>query len=179
VSRGFRGAQPSRPFAPWRIVVWLMMLLAAVGFVIHAFAAVVSAGAIGSMSAEAIAAGGPDPRVQLAWALVYATATFVVMAVALGTLRWREWGRRAIRAVALVLIVWFAWTAWVEFRQWQQVGVVLGQAGLPPDELAEWTRRRSILLVGALLKLVSIPILGWLAWAVGSVRVRQQFARTL
>ncbi|MDR6938043.1 hypothetical protein [Luteibacter sp. 3190] len=171
-----RGPKRTRPFALWRIVVWIMMLLAAVGFVIHAFAAVVSAGAIGAVSAEALAAGVPDPRVRLMWSLAYALAAFVTIAVTLSALRWRAWSRSVLRVIALVLAVWFAWTAWIEFGQWKQVGAVLAQAGLSADDLAEWTRRRTILLAGVVLKLVSIPVLAWLAWVLGSLRVRQQFA---
>jgi hypothetical protein len=168
---------PSRPFAPWRIVVWLVMLLGAVGFVINTYASVVLAGAIGAVSAEAIAAGAGDPRVGMLWSLAYALAAFVVVAVALGTLRWREWGRRAMRVVAVLLLLWSAYTAWVSFDQWRQLGVVLGQPGLPAELVAMAGKHRTILLVGFVLKVVSVPVLAWLAWALGSVRVRQQFAR--
>ena len=65
--KALKGARHNRPFAPWRIVVWLVMLLAAVGFVINTYGAILAANAIGAMSAEAIAAGGPDPRIVLAW----------------------------------------------------------------------------------------------------------------
>ncbi|URL58200.1 hypothetical protein IM816_16640 [Luteibacter flocculans] len=172
-----KGAKRHRPFAAWRIVVWLVMLLAAAGFVINTYASVVLAGALGSVSDEAIAQGASDPRIGMAWSLAYSLAAFVVIAVALGTLRWREWGRRAMRAVALLLLVWSAYTAWGAFDQWQQLGVVLGQPGLPPDMLAFGQKHRTILLVGLLLKAVSVPILGWLAWVLGSVGARQQFAQ--
>ena len=172
-----KGARHSRPFALWRIVVWLVMLLAAVGFVINTYASVILANGIGAVSAEAIAAGAPDPRIGMLWSLAYALAAFVVMAVALGTLRWREWGRRAMRVVALLLLVWSAYTAWGAFDQWQQLGVVLTQAGLPAELLAAGQKHRTILLVGLVLKVVSVPVLGWLSWMLGSLGVRQQFAR--
>jgi hypothetical protein len=38
-------------------------------------------------------------------------------------------------------------------------------------------KARSILLVGIVLKAISVPVLAWLAWALGSVSVRQQFAQ--
>lgn len=167
----------ARPFAAWRIVAWLVMLLAAVGFVINAYIAVLSGGAIHDLTPEAIA-DGPDPRIALAWALAYTIAAFAIMAISLSTLRWREWARRAMRVVAPLLMVWAAYTAWVSFEQWQQIGAVLGQPGLPPELLALGEKRRTILLAGLLLKVVSIPVLGWMAWALGTVPVRQQFART-
>lgn len=170
-----RGVKRPRPFAPWRIVVWLVMLLAAVGLVINTYASVILAKAVGAVSAEAIAAGAGDPRVGMMWSLAYALAAFVVVAVALGTLRWRDWGRRAMRLVALLLLVWSAYTAWGAFDQWRQLGVVLTQPGLPAELLATGEKHRTILLVGLLLKAVSVPVLGWLSWALGSVRVRQQF----
>lgn len=172
-----KGAQRSRPFAPWRIVVWLVMLLAAVGFVINTYASVVLANAVGAVSPEAIAAGAGDPRVGMMWSLAYALAAFVVVVVSLATLRWRDWGRRAMRVIALLLLAWSAYTAWVSFDQWQQLGVVLNQAGLPPQLLAMGQKHRTILLVGLVLKVVSVPVLGWLSWVLGSVGVRQQFAR--
>ena len=172
-----RGARGAQPFALWRIVVWLVMLLAAVGFVINAYGAVIAGGAIGSLSPEAIAAGGPDPRILMAWSLGYTVGAFAVMVLALGTLRWREWGRRAMRVVAGVLAVWALYTAWMAFHQWQEIGVVLGQPGLPPELLIQATKARSILFVGIVLKAVSVPVLAWLAWVLGSVTVRQQFAQ--
>jgi len=175
--KALKGARHSRPFAPWRIVVWLVMLLAAVGFVINTYGAILAANAIGALSAEAIAAGGPDPRIVLAWSLAYAFAAFAVMALALGTLRWREWGRSAMRVVAGVLAIWAIYTAAVAFHQSQEIAAVLTQAGLPPELLARGMKARSILMVGVVLKAVSVPVLAWLAWVLGSVSVRQQFAQ--
>lgn len=165
-----------RPFAPWRIVVWLVMLLAAAGFVLNGYAVVMIGQAVVSMSAEAIA-NGPDPRVQLAWAIGYTLIAFVVMVFALSTLRWREWARSGLRIVALVLVAWAAYTAWIGYDQWQQMGVVLSQPGLPAEWVAIAGKHRAILLIGVVLKLVSVPVLGWLAWALGSVKVREQFGQ--
>jgi hypothetical protein len=170
-----KGAQRVRPFAPWRIVVWLVMLLAAAGFVLNLFAAVVAGHAIGALSDEAIARG-PDPRVVLAWALAYTFAAFAVMVISLSALRWRDWARNAMRLAALLLMVWAAYTAWITYGQWQQAGIDLAQAGLSPAGAVLEARKKTILLVALLLKVASVPILGWLAWALGSVRVRQQFA---
>jgi hypothetical protein len=153
------------------------MLLSAVGFVINTYGAILAANAIGTMTPEAIAAGGPDPRILLVWSLAYAFAAFAVMALSLATLRWREWGRSAMRVVAGVLAIWAVYTAVVAFHQWQEIGLVLGDAGLPPELLARATKTRSILLVGVVLKAVSVPVLAWLAWVLGSVSVRQQFAQ--
>ena len=169
-----KGAQRVRPFAPWRIVVWLVMLLAAVGFVINGYAAVVIGQAVIAMS-DAVAAD-MNPKIALAWSIGYAVAAFITMAIALSTLRWRERARGVMRVIAVLLAVWAAWTAWIAFGQWQQLGVVLGQAGLPPDLLAAGTKHRNILFVGLLLKAVSVPVLAWLSWVLGTLRVRQQFA---
>jgi len=172
-----KGGHRARPFAPWRIVVWLVMLLAAVGFVINAYGCIIAAHAIGAMSAEAIAAGAPDPRILMAWSLGYTVGAFAVMVLALGTLRWREWGRRSMRIVAGVLAVWAIYTAYVAFHQWQEIGVALGQDGVPPELLVRATKARSILMVGIVLKAVSVPVLAWLSWVLGSLSVRQQFVQ--
>jgi hypothetical protein len=165
-----------RPFALWRIVVWLVMLLAAVGFVINGYAAVVFGRAAAAMSEADIGAANMNPWVAMAWSVGYAVAAFATMAIALATLRWRERARQAMRVVALVLAAWAVWTAWIAFGQWQQLGVVLGQAGLPPDLLAEGVKHRNILLLGLALKAVSVPVLAGLSWVLGTIKVRQQFA---
>lgn len=169
-----QGARHARPFAPWRIVVWLVMLLAAAGLVVNAYAGFVFSQAVGTMSTAAVA-GGPDPRIALLWSLGYTLAAFAIIVVTLSTLRWRDWARGAMRIVALLLMVWAAYTAWFAYGQWQQLGIVLGQVGLPPDLVMVAARQRSIMLAGVLLKVVSVPVLAWLAWALGSLRVRQQF----
>ncbi|KAF1008216.1 MAG: hypothetical protein GAK28_01195 [Luteibacter sp.] len=164
-------------FAPWRIVVWLVMLLSAVGFVLNGYAAVIFGKAVVALTPEALANGGPDPRIGLAWSLGYVVGAFIVMALALGTLRWREWGRTGLRIVAVVLLLWAAYTAWVAFDQWRQLGAVLTQPGLPAELLAMGQKHRTILLLGLSLKLVSVPVLGWLAWRLGTLRVREQFGQ--
>jgi hypothetical protein len=164
----------ARPFAFFRIVVWMVMLLAAVGFVINGYASVVIGQAAAAMSSAD--AADMNPRIALAWSVGYALAAFATMAIALATLRWREKARRAMRVIALVLAVWAAWTAWIAFGQWQQLGVVLGQAGLPADLLAAGMKHRNILFIGMVLKVVSVPVLAWLSWVLGTLRVRQQFA---
>jgi hypothetical protein len=175
--KAVKGARRARPFALWRIVVWLVMLLAAVGFVINANGAIIAAGAIGTFSAESAAAGSPDPRIFMAWALVTTFGAFAVMVLALGTLRWREWGRSSMRVAAGVLVVWAIVTAVFAFRQWQAIGLELGQADLQPTLMLRDMKMRSILVVGIVLKAVSVPVLAWLAWVLGSVSVRQQFAQ--
>jgi len=65
----------------------------------------------------------------------------------------------------------------VAFHQSQEIAAVLTQAGLPPELLARGMKARSILMVGVVLKAVSVPVLAWLAWVLGSVSVRQQFAQ--
>ncbi|QWT19135.1 hypothetical protein KPL74_15450 [Bacillus sp. NP157] len=163
----------ARPFAAWRIVVWLVMLLAAMGFVINGYASVIIGQALFAMTDAA--AADARPGVALAWSIGYAVAAFATMAIALATLRWRDRARQAMRVIAVPLALWAAWTAWIAFGQWQQLGVVLGQAGLPPDLLMAGIKHRNILLVGVVLKAVSVPVLAWLAWILGRPRVREQF----
>ncbi|MDF3980421.1 hypothetical protein P3W24_00200 [Luteibacter sp. PPL201] len=165
-----------RPFAAWRIVVWLVMLLSGAALVLNAFAVFMVSQAWLTLSPEAIA-NGPDPRVTLAWSVGYAVVAFITVALSLGTLRWREWGRAGLRIVALLLAAWAVYTAWVGYDQWRQIGVVLSQPGLPPLWLAQAERRRTILLVGVILKAITVPTLAWLSWRLGSLRVREQFGQ--
>ena len=170
-----RGAQRARPFAPWRIVVWMVMLLAAGGFVVNAYTAVIVAQLLHEAPPEAVS-NGPDPHVALAWAVGYSLAAFLVMVVSLSTLRWMGWARDAMRVLALLLLVWAAYTGYVMFGQWEQIGAVLSQPDLPADLVHGAQRQRTIMLVVILLKAVSVPLLAWLGWALGTARVRQQFA---
>lgn len=160
-------------FAPWRVVVWLVMLLSAAGLVLNGYACVVFVQAIAAMSAEAMAQA--DPRVALAWSLAYTVAALAIMVTALATLRWREWARQAMRILAVLLALWALYTAWVTFDQWRQLGAVLSQAGLPDDLLAVGQRQRNVLFIGLCMKAISVPVLAWLAWALGRPAVRDRF----
>jgi hypothetical protein len=82
-----------------------------------------------------------------------------------------------MRIAAGVLAVWAIVTAVIAFQQWQAIGTELGQGGLAPEQVLRDLKLRSILVVGIVLKTVSVPVLAWLAWALGSVPVRQQFAQ--
>lgn len=167
-----------RPFAAWRIVVWLVMLLAAFGFV--------SSGAMAVALVQAISGAGSAPAdarhalvIQLIWTGVTVAIAFPVMVIALATLRWREWARKALRVASLALIIvacWTAWTAWGAKGILEQQIAMGMQAGAPPEAIAKAMKDHSILLVAIVLKVVSVPVLAWLAWMLGSVRVRQQFA---
>ncbi|TCV92043.1 hypothetical protein EC912_10834 [Luteibacter rhizovicinus] len=173
-----KGVKRARPFAAWRIVTWLVMLLAAVGFVINVSGLMQIVEGMKTVTPEA-AAAMPDARAAMAWATSYIVIAFVVIVMALAALRWRNWGRHGMRVVALVLLVWAAITAWISFGQWQQLGVVLAQPGFPQEAVAVVLKVRGTILASTVLKAVSVPVMAWLAWQLGRPAVRAQFAEPI
>ncbi|MBB3227872.1 hypothetical protein FHW69_002504 [Luteibacter sp. Sphag1AF] len=165
----------ARPFAAWRMVTWLVMLLAGVGFILN----VRSVMMVGNMM-EGLAnvPGTPDPRVALAWAVGYAVFAFIVIVMCLAALRWRPWARNGMRVVSAVLLVWAAVTAGLAFRQCFELTALMTGGTLPPEAIAAVGYARAIILTSGILKAISVPLLGWLIWQLGRAPVRAQFEMT-
>jgi hypothetical protein len=168
-----KAGAPARRLSAWRIVTWLVLLLAAFGLITQLRAVLLITGAMGQAAAE----DADGLRMAMAWAVGYLLITLAVAAVALATLRRREWGRRTMRAIAVVLALWAAWTAGGLIGQWHDMQAVLSQPGMIDPIRINGERIQRIFLVGAALKLVSIPIFAWLAWVLGRPAVRGEFHR--
>lgn len=169
----------SRWPAPYRIVTWLLLLLAAFGvlqYAAHGWQA-------GSILAGQKTLSGADRSklwTILAWDGVYLVGAGLTVTTAAGTLMRREWARRGLRVMAALLAVWALVSAIVLIRHWSDfsaaAGQLLAQRNLPAAGRAMIERYRTIMIMGTVFKGVAVPVLAWLVWRLGVPRVRAGFS---
>jgi biotin transporter BioY len=151
-------------FAFWRMLTWLLLLLAAFGGVQYIHHAQLVWSALQSASP-----GETDQiaglRSMLGWDVGYLVAAFVVIATCAGCIMRQAWARSVLRAVALVLCVWIVYGGVMLWHQWQ------GLESVPA--LASDVGR--VFRINLALRAVSAPLLLWLAWQLGQPAVRLQF----
>lgn len=161
----------------WRIVTWLLLLLAIFGILQysgHAWRVV-----------TLMRAGGADGHApltgMLAWDAVYLLVACVTVTAAAGALLRRTWARPVLRVVAAVLSAWLLVTAimlvahWNSFSNHSAAYLAQSRPGDAGRALLEHMRRRY--LVAIVLKAIGVPVLAWLAWRLGVPAVRDKFAR--
>ncbi|HET7359914.1 MAG TPA: hypothetical protein VFJ04_07185 [Rhodanobacteraceae bacterium] len=159
-------------FAPWRIVCWVLLLLAALGILQYAD----HAWRVGSLLHA-----GADPalRRMLAWDVAYLAGACITLGATAGALLRREWARRLLRVVAVLLALWALATGIAVLAQWsafQHVSAqLLARPGTTADDRIVLAHARRVFIAGTALKLVAVPVLAWLAWRLGVPGVRSQF----
>jgi hypothetical protein len=162
-------------FAWWRMLVWVLLLLAAFGGVQYINHAQQVWGALHALPAgdesSASALHG-----MLAWDIGYLVAALVVIVTSAGCILRQAWARPVLRLVALVLCVWSAYRGILLWQQWQafnaaNAAMMAGGQAMP----AQLADLRRITLAGLGLRVVAVPILLWLAWQLGHPAVRLQF----
>jgi hypothetical protein len=170
------GASVRARFSIWRIVTWLLLLLAVFGILqysVHAWHVGAALGQAGSQRQASLGA-------MLAWDVAYLAVACVSVMVAAGALLHRAWARPALRVVAAVLAAWLLVTAIMLIAHWASFNnhssELLAQSGLGDAGRALLTRVRRNYLVAMCLKAAAVPVLAWLAWRLGAPRVRAQFA---
>ncbi|WP_430391468.1 hypothetical protein [Dyella sp. 20L07] len=162
-------------FSAWRIVVWLMLLLAAFGCLQY----VTHAGKIWeAMHGES--AGDPEMvsrlRGLLAWDLGYFAGAFAVIVICAGAILRQAWARPALQVAAVLLSLWALLSAgallvqWHDFQQALDMQMGQGQAPVLPLE-----RMRRNLELAVAFKAVSVIVLLWLARRLAHPSVRSQF----
>jgi hypothetical protein len=164
-------------FAWWRMLAWVLLLLAAYGgmeYIHHAqqiWAAL-----------QALPAGDNENAAplhsMLGWDVGYLLAALGVIVTCAGCILRQAWARPMLRVVALVLCVWSAYRGLLLWQQWQAFDAAnaLLTGGQPSSgQVAQIADLRRILLAGIGLRVVAVPILLWLAWQLGHPAVRLQF----
>jgi len=178
-SAGGQGAPPRvRTFAPWRVVTWLFLLLAAFGCVQYARHA-----SLAWAKAQALAPGSTVAAAalhrMLAWDIAYLLVALVFIVLCAGCILRQGWARIPLRVAACVLAVWVVVTGMLLLLQWQQFdrasADALAQLQADPalQQALLHARRSYQLALG--LKVVAVPLLLWLAWRLGVPSVRAQF----
>ena len=141
----------NRRFAPWAIGPWVLLLLAAIGFVQYL------------RHAE----------------YLYLGVAVAIIVVCAGCILRQAWSRPAMQLLALLLAVWSLVTAVLMLQQSGDFEIARQHARAQPQlgEMALWmiARAQRTWQVGIALKLVAIPALLWLAWQLGRPAVRAQF----
>ena len=174
MARAEAGPAP-RGFAAWRVVVWLVLLLAAFGCVQYLGHAQLLWAQRAGLSPAAAAA----MHRMLAWDLGYLLAAFALIVLCAGCILRQAWARTPLRVAAGVLALWALVSGGMMLAQWPQFDrasadalaqlgrdTVLGQAML---------HARRVYRITLALKVVAIPVLLWLAWRLGAPAVRMQF----
>ena len=169
-----RDASRTGTFAVWRIVVWLLLLLAAFGCLQYALHAQQVWGVLRtSGSAEAIS----HLRGVLAWDLAYFAGAFAIIVICAGAILRQAWSRVALQIAAVLLAVWALVSGINLLAQWHNVDNAAALLQPGADEAAQQTlsrlRRSFEMAVG--LKLLAVPVLLWLAWRLHQPAVREQF----
>jgi hypothetical protein len=161
-------------FAAWRIVVWLMLLLAGFGclqYVLHAQQV------WGALQASGNAEATSHLRAVLAWDLAYLVGALAVIVICAGAILRQPWSRVALQVAAVLLAIWALVSGVTLFAQWHNVDKAASLLQPGADEAAEQTlvrlRRNFEMAVG--LKFLAVPALLWLAWRLSRPAVREQF----
>jgi hypothetical protein len=165
-------------FAWWRMLAWILLLLAAFGGVEDIHHAQQVWGVLQTLPA------GDDQHAatlhnMLGWDIGYLIAAFAVIVVCAGCILRQAWARPALRVVALVLCVWSAYRGALQWQQWQSFNeayaALLTNGQASPGQIAQMIDLRRILLAGLGLWMVAVPVLLWLAWQLGHPAARLQF----
>lgn len=145
------GVRPPRRFAAWALGAWVLLLLAALGAVQYL--------------------RGGD--------FAYLAAALVIIVTCAGGILRQGWARPLLRGVCLVLALWALATGVLMLRQWDQFDLArqhaLAQPELAPLGLWLVARAQRTWQVALALKALAVPLLLWLAWALGRPNVRVQF----
>ncbi|AIF46744.1 hypothetical protein HY57_05450 [Dyella japonica A8] len=169
-------------FAFWRILVWLILLLAAYGclqYVTHAQQL--------WHALQPLPASDTGDIVQLqkmlAWDVLYFLAAFALVVICAGAILRQAWARSALQVACVLLAVgWGLVGGLMLFSQWhefsQGVAMTNAQSSLDTASQMALAHMHRSFLIAMGIKVVGGPLLLWLAWRLGQPAVRQQF-RTL
>lgn len=170
ISKYDLGGRTKPGFAWWRMLAWLLLLMAAYSGVQHLRFAQQIWGALQALPA------GDDANAaslhgMLAWYAGSLAACFVVIVACAGCILRQAWARPVLRVVALVLCVWSIYRGVVSWQQWHALSAA-DPALLVNAQAAELGRISLIMLI---LWAIAVPVLLWLAWQLGQPAVRLQF----
>jgi hypothetical protein len=176
VSRG-QPVPDARGFAPWRVVVWLLLLLAAFGCVQY----LSHAQLLWAHRANLSPADSDAMYRMLAWDAGYFVAAFAVIVLCAGCILRQAWARTPLRVACALLVLWTLVGGGMMLAQWPQFDRASADAlaQLGNDEVMRNAvlHARRVYRITLVLKAVAIPLLSWLAWKLGTPTVAMQFHR--
>lgn len=167
----------SRGFAPWRVAIWLLLLLAGFGcvqYLIHAQL----------LWAQRAHVSGPDAGTLnrlLAWDAGYFVVAFVLIVLCAGCILRQAWARAPLRGACTVLALWMLASGGMMLARWSQFDQAsvdaLAQFGADLKLRTAVAHARRVYGITLGLKAVAVPLLIWLAWRLGTPLARAQFRR--
>jgi hypothetical protein len=177
ISRSDLGHRKKAGFAWWRMIVWVLLLVAGFGCVQYIRHVQQLWGVL-----QTLPAGDSDidqVHAMLAWDAGYFIVAFAVIVVSAGCILRQAWARPVLRVLSLGLAVWAAYRAVVAWYQWHMLMVLgpalvaMGHATL--EQIAEAQHMQHLMLISAGVGAVAVVVLLWLAWQLGQPAVRLQF----
>lgn len=174
MARAEPGPAP-RGFAAWRVLVWLLLLLAAFGCVQYlGHAQLLWTHRAGVSPADSVAL-----HHMLAWDLGYLLAAFALIVLCAGCILRQAWARVPLRVACGVLVLWALASGGMMLAQWPQFhrasAEALAQLGNDNILRNAVIHARRVYRITLGLKAVAIPVLLWLTWRLGTPAVRMQF----
>jgi hypothetical protein len=167
---------PSRGLAWWRVLVWALLLLAALGclqYVRHAQQVWGQLQTLTPADMHAVTA----LRGMLGWDAAYLLAAAALVVICAGCILRQAWARRCLRVAAPLLALWLllsgAALAWEWHALFSAAGALApGQGSALSQPLAQMYRSVQLAL---LFKAVAALLLFWLSWWLGKPAARAQF----
>ena len=161
--------QGKSSFAWWRMLTWIMLLVA--GFLGAQYLRHAQAIWAALQNLPAGEAGhAAQLRYMLDWDVGYLAAAFVVIIATAGCILRQSWARSVLRLVALVLSVWLAYRGVLLWHQWSVLAQV---SDASVQRQLEAFKRPLLIAMG--MQAFAVPALLWLAWQLGQPAVRLQF----
>lgn len=168
-------------FSLWRIVAWLMLLLAAYGclqYLLHAQQLWRALRPLPASQAEDIV----QLKKMLAWDVAYFAASFALVVICAGAILRQAWARVSLQLASVLLALsWGLAGGVLLLAQWrafsQEVAMTDAQSTLDAASQMALAHMHRAFLIALGIKLVCIPVLLWLAWWLGKPQVRAQFRK--
>lgn len=166
-------------FALWRIVAWLMLLLAAYGCLQY----LVHGEQVWGVLKQLPPGNDSDLsqlRKMLAWDVGYFAIAFGVVVICAGAILRQAWARPALQVASILLALgWGVAGGLMLLSQWREfsqgVAMTNAQAPLDPASLQALEHVRRSFVIAMAAKAAAVPVLLWLAWWLGRVPVKAGF----
>lgn len=168
-------------FSLWRIIVWLMLLLAAYGclqYLLHAQQVWRTLQPLPASNTGDIL----ELHKMLAWDVVYFIASFALVVICAGAILRQSWARVSLQAASVLLAVGWGlvggvllFAHWREFSQ--EVAMTDAQTSLDTASQMALAHMHRAFLMALAIKAACVPVLLWLAWWLGKPQVRAQFRK--
>jgi hypothetical protein len=177
ISRSDLGHRKRARFAWWRMIAWMLLLVAGFGCVQYVRHIQQLWGVL-----QTLPAGDSDIdqiHTMLAWDAGYFLVALVVIVVSAGCILRQAWARPVLRVLSLALAVWAAYRAFAAWYQWHMLTVIgpalVAMGRSTPEQITEAQHMQHLLLISAGVGVFAVIVLLWLAWQLGQPAVRLQF----